>query len=177
MQVAFSSVYLGFAVGPRKGDSSWTKPAAKFMERVYLWRQLHLGLQFDAMVYNTFGMSTLAYICQLESPPPWVLEREEETLRIVAPGPGNWATPDDLWRLKESFGLAKSFTSLQVMSRSAQQRVWCLDRTRQQGAGFRRRANILHEAVATPDQLGAKRLWGNWYKRSFLLCLVTTSGL
>ena len=71
-----------------------------------------MGLQFDAMIYNIFGMSVLSYICQLESPPDWVHQEEEKALRIAAAGPGNWATPDDLWRLKESYSLAKSFTSL-----------------------------------------------------------------
>jgi hypothetical protein len=68
MVIAESGTYLGFSVGPGKLDSSWDKPTKKFLERVRQWQGMQLGLQYDALAYNAFGMSVLSYICQLESP-------------------------------------------------------------------------------------------------------------
>ena len=82
-----------------------------------------LGLQYSAMVYNTFGMSVLTYVSQLERPPEWIWEKEKAALRTAAKGPGFWAIPNDLWRLKEHFGLSRSFRSLQCMSQAAMLRV------------------------------------------------------
>eukprot|EP00973_Karenia_brevis_P003506 484359-Karenia_brevis.AAC.1 len=63
-----------------------------------------LGLQYSALVYNTFSLSVLGYVGQLEKPPQYVEEQEAAALRKVAPWPGNWASPDDLWRLQEHYG-------------------------------------------------------------------------
>ena len=91
--------YLGFMIGPGKADESWIAPAAKFMARVRLWENQPLGLQYDALVYNTFAIPVLGYIAQLETPPEWLLTQEREAPRKAAKGPGGWAVPDDLWRL------------------------------------------------------------------------------
>jgi hypothetical protein len=78
MQVSSSGTYLGFAVGPGKMDKSWTRAAEKYRERVAIWENQPLGLQCNALVYNTFAMSVLGYLAQLESPPRWLLEMESE---------------------------------------------------------------------------------------------------
>jgi hypothetical protein len=169
MQVATKGTYLGFAVGPGKKDTTWEKPAAKFMARVKEWSNLKTGLQYDTLLYNTFSMSVLSYVSQLEHPPNWLLDRERQALRIAASGPGNWAVPDDLWRLKESFGLFKSFKSLRVMARSAQLRVYACDATRLKNGGFQRRAAALRDRIFETDQMDTKKTWADWYDRSFLL--------
>ena len=38
------------------------------------------------------------FIAQLESPPPEIHALEEALLRKVAPGPGEWAQPADVFR-------------------------------------------------------------------------------
>jgi len=54
MQVSTKGTYLGFAVGPGKKDTTWDKPAAKFMARVNEWSNLKTGLQYDTLLYNYF---------------------------------------------------------------------------------------------------------------------------
>ena len=55
-----------------------------------------MGLLYHTVAYNTFAVSTLGYVGQLESVPQCVLELEEEGLRLAVKGPGGWAVPDDL---------------------------------------------------------------------------------
>ena len=47
-----------------------------------------LGVHYAALVYNTFAMTVLGYICQLEKPPDRLLSQEEVALRQAPKGPG-----------------------------------------------------------------------------------------
>jgi hypothetical protein len=130
---------------------------------------MQLGLQYDALVYNVFGMSVLSYICQLETPPQWALRLEEQALRLAASGPGGWAIPDDLWRLKEAFGMTISFKSVRAMARASQLRVFALEGAGCNGADLARRADDLRRLLQAPMQTRTKTQWEDWYKRSFIL--------
>ena len=41
---------------------------AKYRERMKLWKDMPLGLHWDARIYNTFPLPILMYVAQLESP-------------------------------------------------------------------------------------------------------------
>ena len=171
MNIARSGTYLGFTIGPEKHEGSWSKAAHKYEKRVNMWETEPLGLQYSALVYNTFAMSTLGYVSQLEDPPSWLLSQEEAMLRKVAKGPGKWAMPADLWRLQESFGLARSFTSLQHMSRAAQFRARALDPACRPSKEFRQRVLRLRRLIDNPLQFAPLAAWSDWFARSFMLKL------
>ena len=52
-----------------------------------------------ALAHNTFAVSVLSYISHLETPPPTLIDQETVTLRISAPGPGQWCSNEDLFHL------------------------------------------------------------------------------
>ena len=89
----------------------------------------------------------------------------------MAKGPGNWATPADLWRLHEAFGLTRSFTSLRLLAQAAQMRIRMWDSACRNVRTFRAKVSRLRSAIAAPSQLGPLRLWPDWFSRSFLLRL------
>ena len=66
-----------------------------------MWSWSGLGLHYAATAYNTYAISVLSYIGQLELPPARVTEAEHSALRKAAPGPGNWMKSEDLWFFKE----------------------------------------------------------------------------
>ena len=70
-KVAFQryGTYLEFAEGPGKGDRSWDKAVAKLKTRTDMWRNAGAGLQYAIMAHNTFCISTLGFLGQLETPP------------------------------------------------------------------------------------------------------------
>jgi hypothetical protein len=72
---------------------------------VQLWQDMPLGLVWNARIYNMFMIPTLGYIAQLETPPAWLLDAIAESLPKSAKGPKNWCSNEDLWQLKECFGL------------------------------------------------------------------------
>ena len=165
---------LGFCICPEKGDKSWVNAARKYESRVMLWADASLGLQYDALVYNTFSITCLGYIAQLETPPAWLLQREEAMLRRAAKGPGKtWATKRDLWHLQE-YGLVRAFTSIETLALAAQLRARTYDKACCDSKLFRKRVGELRNSIAAPTQLGAAKLWSSWFRTSFLLRLDDT---
>ena len=173
MQISRSGKYLGFCVGPDKGDSSWEEPTEKFLKRCALWGAQGTGLFYQTTAYNTFALSTLTYISQLESPPAVTLEAELKGLRTVIKGPGYWCLPQDLWRLQEHYGQAKSCKSLAHTTTAAQLRVWNCDPACQ-NEDYRLDTRDLHNALAQGSNDVNRLRWISWYQRSFALKLEAT---
>ena len=136
-----------------------------------MWQDQPLGLFWDARIYNTFALPVLGYVCQLEAPPAWVLEGIKTSLERAAKGPRWWASSEDLWSLRESFGLRASFHNLEWTAIAAQTRVVqkdpaCIPRRRFQEAVTR-----IRSALANPAQLRTSCAWVDWYGRAFCLRL------
>ena len=123
LDISDKGTYLGFVIGPGKGDESWIKPLAKYSDRVARWANVGGGLQLATLAYNVFALSTLMYVGQLERVPSFVLEREKKLVLKMYPGPGTWLIPEDALFLKETFGLTKSAQPLSMVVRAAQLRV------------------------------------------------------
>ena len=92
-----------------------------------MWQDQPLGLYWDTRIYNTFAIPVLGYVAQLEAPPDWVLAGIRHSLTRAAKGPKDWATPEDLWSLKEAYGLHASFRNLEWNAQAAQIRVGLFD--------------------------------------------------
>ena len=182
--IALKGTYLGFVVGPGKGTESWVKPLEKFKQRVARWSQVPGGMQFSAVAYNTFALSTLLYIAQLEPVPEFVFEEERKQVLKMFSGPGNWIGPEDLWFLKEHFGLAKSAQSLACVARAAKLRVAILgchfdcqsispqNLYRLGQDNIHSRAHALHGALSESDHIDRMYFWGGWYKHNYCKVLV-----
>ena len=147
------------------------KSSSKFRSRVELWSDQPLGLQYDALVYNTFAMSVLGYVAQLEVPPRWLVKTEAELLRKAAKGPGSWFKPTDLWCLRESFGLARSFVSLEWLAQAAQLRVKVMDVGCRDQSKLYAQAKALRGLLAAPEEAYTRVIWSEWYAQSFVLRL------
>jgi hypothetical protein len=58
VKVSNVAKYLGFLVGPGRSEAVWTKPVGKWQSRAKEWSHAAVGLQYSAMLYNTFCAST-----------------------------------------------------------------------------------------------------------------------
>jgi len=171
MKLAWEGIYLGYMVGPGKGDRSWEKPAEKFKSRCAVWAGHGHGLQYNALTYNYFAISTLSYVAQLEMPPAWVLDEERAALRIAAPGPGEWASAEDLWHLHDAYGLARSFTSLQWLAQAAQLRVYTRDPATADKRQFEHQVARTRQLLSSSDMIYTRTTWNDWFSRSFAIRL------
>ena len=54
----------------------------KFEQRAKLWGEKGLGIFFGTKVYNTYIMSTVGFVAQLEKIETDILDRERKTLTL-----------------------------------------------------------------------------------------------
>jgi len=171
-------VYLGFAEGPGKGNTSWDKNLAKFTSRCRAWGTVVEGLQASAIAFNTFASSVLGYIAQLEAPPDHAPKVEEVGLRKMVPGPGNWCNATDLHFLKECYGQCKSFQLLSTTSAAAKLRVLHAHDSDIRGVGNGHRITIaqyhhkLSRLRMNTVYIHRADEWSDWYDRSHVATLM-----
>lgn len=122
MQVADRGKYLGFIVGPGAGEESWNKPLKKFEQRVLHWSAKHLGLALNIVVYNIYIITVLEYVAQLMEPSERILKSIAQALRKLAPGPGNWATAEDLHNLT-AYGFRYALKDIECVAKAAKLRM------------------------------------------------------
>jgi hypothetical protein len=171
VQIKDSATYLGFAEGPGKGDKSWTKATKKYLDRAVLWGSAGLGLHYSTMTYNVFGVSTLTFVAQLETPPEDTLKAEEVALRKAAPGPMHWMSPRDSWHLSDLYGQTRSFTSIAVMAAAAQARVGHFEPLGVGANAWRTKAARLDRAIRESPYFDRRVNWAGWYDRSHVKTL------
>jgi len=182
MCIADRGTYLGFVVGPGRGDTCWEKPVKKYSGRCKIWGSSGTGLQFSTLAYNTFAASTLGYVAQLAVPPEEVLANEAMGLKCMLPGPNKWVEPEDAFHLKSLYGQKHSFHSLRASAQAAKLRV-----AFNHGCDLRARnatqlkynnqtvksINCMAENIRNSfcDNLPRFNKWQKWYLSSFALVL------
>ena len=175
IEVSGSARYLGFVEGTTKCNKSWTKAGDKFLQAARLWGSQGLGLQYSALTYNTFAISTLTFLSQLEDPPPDIYDLEKRALRRVAPGPGkDWATAEDLWHLQR-YGQARSFRSLRVTAWATQIRATAWEAKDDGGLRVAERSKCLDDLLIHTNYSERRWRWTEWYKRSHIATLAAAN--
>ena len=101
--------HLGFFICPGALCMSWDRPQQKVIQTTMIWSSLKLGVFYNARVYQAFLLPILSFVMQLEDAPSNLEEVFSKVLRLMAPGPGNWATPADLVHLKSSYFFPAAF--------------------------------------------------------------------
>ncbi len=100
-----------------------------------------------------------------------MLATEMKALVLAAPGPFAWASPEDLWSLKELYGQTRSFNRLAHMAQASQLRVAANEKWSQHGGQLGPRAKRMSDLQARTDFAARRYMWGDWYARSHLLVL------
>jgi len=167
MKMSYVAKYLGFMMGPGKAESSWEKPCNKFKERLYMWKDTPTNIHWQTKIYNVFALSTLSYIWQLEEPPSTVLNATCRGIFQMARGPGNYASIEDMWSLKEAYGLPVSFQNAAWCARAAQMRVLHTD-TGFPSPRITRQENYELEKLWVESVLNGGSFLKDWFGRCFL---------
>ena len=164
VEVSYAARYLGFMVGPAACSCSWTKAMDKFKMRCRQWRQLHLGIQYDTRVYKVFCFSVLSFVMQLVEPEEDTVKTEHAALRLFFPGPGNWATPQDLYNLKIWFGFPYFFPSLRTTALAAKLRVLRFEAIDHDNKS----RELQFDTICGPYRHDC---WSDWYSNNFTMQL------
>ena len=159
--------YLGFTLGPGRGERGWSKALLKYEERARLWAALGLGLFFTTVAYNVYVASLLGFILQLDTLPSEWPQREAATLRELVPGPYRWINSQDLHGLRRDFALPQEFIDLKEVSVAARFRV--LHREAAAAGGLRAKtlARKLQNEYMASDYVARCGRWREWFGKSF----------
>ena len=173
VEVSDASRYLGFMTGPGKQHHSWEKAIEKCKDRACLWGSQSLGLQYAAKTYNVFAVSVMSFLAQLEELPPDVHDVEARVLRKVAPGPGFWASPQDLWYLKDCYGQTCNLHRLSTMALAAKVRVATYEPLSVSGMSLSGRARRLRADMASTTFFDRRAHWRGWYEGAAVFVLTS----
>lgn len=161
--------YLGFILGPLRGDASFEKPFAKYLERARAWGASRGGLFLTSRAYGIYVASVLSFVLQLECLPARWPRIEGEGFRALVRGPGNWCTASDL-RMLHQFGLPHRFADMEAVSWAARLRVarW---EALPGGLDSRGHARRLRLARARSEQVARIGSWPRWFDGAYALNL------
>ena len=123
VQIKGQAKYLGFMVGPERNEEAWNKAEEKWKKRVRSWAGREVGLQYSALLYNTFCSSVLGFLGQLLEIPGSILAQEESMMLEMASGPYEWTNAVDLWHMGGKFGISRSFDCIQAKAQAAKLRA------------------------------------------------------
>ncbi|MBM3946426.1 MAG: hypothetical protein FJ315_03360, partial [SAR202 cluster bacterium] len=167
----FWAAYLGFVLGPEGRDRSWAKALEKYAQRAALWASVGLGLQYTAAAYNTYIVSTLGFLVQLEPIPAQWEAFERAALRRLAPGPAHWIRPADLRSLRQTYHFPLNFVDLRATSVAARFRVMHRTALASGGLRVRQRLRRLESARSASDALVRQARWAQWFRQPMLALL------
>ena len=153
--------YLGYIIGPGSAELSWSAPLRKFDQRVSNWEN-KCGLLWSSIYYNTFVVTTLEFVAQLERISKDVLDSELAALRKLAPGPGNWVRLEDLENL-DRFGIGTGFRTIALTAKAAKFRLM-----RDLGP---QRLWEKAESIRVTQRDSFRRPFGKWHQRAFATTL------
>ena len=171
IQVNDTGKYLGFYIGPGKGQKSWVAAGHKMVARSAQWPWNRLGLYYSTCAYNCYISSLPSYVAQLEPYPEDFHTLEAQVLAKAVPGPHAWILPPDLHRLKDHYGQVMNFCHLQIAAKATKLRVLRYENMRHGGLRVKERARNLRQAIGSTDQLVRRATWAEWFDNNPLLVL------
>lgn len=177
LQVASSGKYLGYIVGPGKAHRAWQRALEAAGTRLRSWDWGSLGLYFATAVWNTYIISTIGFVAQLEGPPPDVEQVVFKLMRKAAYGPGNWCHLSDMLHLRRAYGFPGEFRDVRHMATAAMMRTACQEAKAHGGVQVQRRAADLEAALTATAHVARAGIWADWYRRSSLRQLAAVQSL
>ena len=169
--VRHSATYLGHVIGPKKGPEVWASSITKFTAKARAWDWGALGLHFAARVHNTYLLPVLGFTAQMATPTPEVLQAEEKVTRKAAPGPGMWASRQDLADLGRWFGLPVGFKKIATLAKAAQLRIHTWEHRKSGGLLIQRKAQELERWARSTDHIDRLPWWASWRRHAVVQTL------
>ena len=166
VRVEHQAKYLGFILGPARGDLTFDGPFRKVLRRAEEWGRLGVGLFGSATAYKTYVISLLTFVLQLDALPVQWPAAEERALRALVPGLGQWAGVPDLHQLAR-LGFPTGFPDLVPLSIAMKTRVAQYEDRAHGGLRVRRRNRALEEAWRRSTTRAAMD-WTVWLDSCFV---------
>jgi hypothetical protein len=150
ISITTAAKYLGFMLGPGRGQSSWEAPMRKFLDRAKLWGSINPGLFHNIMAYRVYIALVLSFICQLDPLPTDFDAAERKACELLFPGGRGWMTAGCLKQLK-ALGFASELPDLRCCALAAKVRVHKFENIAHGGLKIAQRARSLRQLKNLDD--------------------------
>jgi len=159
--------YLGFILGPGRGDHSWDGPLKKFRARAITWGRAGIGMMMTLRAYRTYVFTVLSFVAQLAEVPARWRTIEAAALRAMFAGPNKWIDAEFLHNLSE-LGLPLNLPRLETMAIAAKSRVYRREDIKQGGVRIAQRSRALRSLVDGCNLLEQYAWLQQWYHGNFI---------
>ena len=158
--------YLGYVLGPGRGEQAWTGVLRKMHERARIWRGVGAGMMVSLQAIRVYVFPLAGFLLQLQ-PLPSSWDREEaKIINTMFPGARGWAS-SVLMRHLRSLGFAAELPCAASASLGARCRVHRWEDADNGGLRIRHRFYLLTMATASSPYLDRAGLWRSWLDGNF----------
>ena len=133
--IKLSDKYLGYFVGPGRGNLSWLVPLQKFRELCVIWRNIGPGMLHSIKAFKVHIFSVLLFVLQLERLPSGFTATFTKGISALFPGPRGWITLGCLAHLA-SLHFPDQINDPQAVSIAARLRVSLFENIKCGGLGI-----------------------------------------
>ena len=165
--IAGHATYLGFAVGPTRGQHSWDKALQKMLDRARVWRAIGSGMLTSIKAYRMFIFPLACFLLQLENLPPTWSTIERQLCTILFPGPRGWMIPQALSSLKR-LGFPAEVSDAAATSTASKCRVHRWENLAYGGLNVKERYRTLETTIADTEWVNRRTVWASWLGNNFL---------
>ena len=169
--IADCARYLGFVLGPGRGQNSWTTAVNKMRCRARIWRSVGAGMCVSLQAMRMYILPLASFLVQLECLPLDWKSVERELVTTLFPGPRGWCPPDVMRHLTD-IGFPLSLPDMSRYADAAKCRVVRWEAVARGGLQVRRRHEALQRRFERSDFLGRRALWQGWLSSNFFSNLV-----
>lgn len=173
--VSGAGKYLGVVLGPDASPLIWQAPCARILQRARLWAAAKLGHLWNTVVWNVYLLPILGFTLQFYPLPPEWSQLEQQLVRLLFPGPGNWIQARDLITIKQDLGFPAALHDARELALAAPFRVLHRDGAREGGVDARRRVIAIADADDGSNHLGRMGRLRQWMRTSIAQHLLGTA--
>ncbi len=116
--------YLGYYIDPTKAQLQGQEVQSKILDRSRLWDWKKSGLHFASVIYNSYLASAAGFKLQLADLNEDMLAVEAVAMRRAVPSVGQIFQQEDLWQLKDTYGMPRNFCCLWDLSLAVKGRIY-----------------------------------------------------
>ena len=161
------ATYLGFAVGPNRGQHSWDKALQKMLDRARVWRAIGCGMLISINAYRMYIFPLACFLLQLENLPPAWSNIERQLCTSLFPGPRGWMIPQVLCSLKD-LGFPAELPDATAISTASKCRVFRWENLAYGGLNVKKRHIALEATIADTEWINRRTVWASWLGNNFL---------
>jgi len=169
-KVDSSAEYLGFRIGPGRGEGPWNKALSKYLQRAKEWGTVGLSLHYSVKIYNTYILPVLSFVAQLEEVPSTFDKVEKQAMAALIPGPNKWISPDAVKSLHRGYGMPCEARDFRIVSAATKLRVAANEDRDNGGLRMKERRHELYMEVDKARRSDEWKLellaWEGWFRNS-----------